>query len=203
LFDTALYVPCNCSKRTRGCLWRPLHFVFSPSAKLNAISQSSDLTRATVITVGDLSESQSLDFLLQTGCSSTRAAEAHKLVDGHLPFLLQEPVGSFCQGTLDVDDLAAYFTALVSKGFMFVDKALDCRHGCACMAACAIRRKEWDYDGLKRAIPLLLNTKLMRSSLAAGSEVIDSRFVQCYVERVCSCNTSVYDLIIPPCGDHF
>ena len=177
-------------------------FVFSPSAKLNAIAESSDLTRATVISVGDLTESQAIDFLHQMGCNNSSAAEVHELVDGHLPFLLQEPVRSYCRGTLSLDNLAGHFTALVSQGFKFVDKALDCRRGCACKAACAIRREEWDYEGLKRAIPLLLNTKLMRSSLAVRSEVVDSRFVQCYMERVCSCNGS-NAMITPPCGKHF
>lgn len=143
-----------------------------------------------------------MSFLQQTGCNTTRAAEVHELIDGHLPFLLQSPVNSFCRGDLGLDALAAHFTALVSNGFMFVDKALNCKRNCACKAACAIRRKDWEFTDLKLIIPLLLNSKLMRASLAASSEVVDSRFVQCYIERVCSCNSSDA-AIVPPCGTRF
>lgn len=175
-------------------------FVYSPSSKLRDLSASSDLLRATVISVGDLTDSQSLDFLRQTGCNDSRASDAHKLVDGHLPFLLQEPVSRYCRGALNIDELVAYFSSLMHKSFDSVDVILGCDSGCACSVACAIRNKQWSFVGLRRTIPLLMEKRLIRSSLAADSIVIDSHPIQCYVEQVCACNSSSKAVhVIPPC----
>lgn len=191
-------------------------FVFSPSTKLHAIDapSSSDLARAKFISVGDLTASQSIDFLLQTGCNKSQATEVHELIGGHLPFLLQKPVDLFCNGIISLGDLAKNFTALVRNAFLSVDTVLTCEGStsCACKAMCAIRGKRWSYDGLKRAAPLLLQTNLMRSSLGLQSYVpeINSLFVQCYVQRVCTCNTTSSSsskdsdsVIVPVCGNHF
>lgn len=173
--------------------------MFSPSDKLLDVQHSSDLTRASVISVGDLNDLQALDFLRQTGCNATLAARAHLLINGHLPFLLLEPVKAFCMGVLSFQNLAEHITGLVRKDFMFVDKALKCNKGCACKAACAIRNKQWDYVGLDSALPLLLEQRLVRSSIAAHHEVIDSRFIQCYIQHECACNSKAA-VTTPPCG---
>ena len=170
-------------------------FVFSPSDKLDAISGK--LSRATVVSVGDLTERQALDFLQLTGCDADRAAVVHALVDGHLPFLMQEPVGSFCRGEIGLDILKTHFVTLVRAIFEHVDQVLDCgREDCACKAACAIRDKSRLSD-LTRAIPLLLKEHILRASLKEKILTIDSRFVLCYLARECACNSTV---LSPPCA---
>ena len=172
-------------------------FVFSPSVKLSAISGR--LSRATVVSVGDLTEPQALDIITQMGCDSLSAAAVHGLIDGHLPFLLKKPVRDFCLGVLDFIGLKNHFTRLVRSVFQHVDQELDCGDdNCACIAACAIRDKK-KLLGLTRAVPLLLKEHIVRASLEDKVNKIDSRFALCYISRECSCSNSDY-VVTPPCG---
>lgn len=123
----------------------------------------------------------------------------HQLVDGHLPYLLDAAVRSFCLGTLPLNGLQAHFTKLVQSIFEHVDSGLKCKGGCACKAACAVRDKEWDHVDLDRAVALLLKEHIVRASLADKVHKIDSRFVLCYVARECGCNQTGY-VVSPPCG---
>jgi hypothetical protein len=94
--------------------------VFSPSDKLGAIAGK--LSRATVVSVGDLTEPQAIDFLRQKGCSAQHAASVHALIDGHLPFLVQESVHAFCLGEITFSNLTEHFKFLVRSAFKHVDE---------------------------------------------------------------------------------
>lgn len=174
-------------------------FIFSPSDKLNALSGK--LSRATVVSVGDLTELEALDFLGQIGCDASHAAAVHGLVDGHLPFLVLKPVHDFCHGLIDLRALTAHFTSLVRSVFKRVDNELKCDggSGCACQAACAVRDEKWSHVSLEHAVPVLLQEHIVRASLKEKIHVIDSRFVLCYVARECACNGTDY-VVSPPCG---
>ena len=175
-------------------------FVFTPSEKLSTIL-SGKLSCATVVAVGELTRPQALDFLDQLGCDASRAAAVYGLLDGHLPFLVLQPVSDFCLGTLEIDSLAAHFTALVRSRFELADLALECEGaGCACSAACAVRDKKWGHLGLKHAVPLLLKEHIVRASLTEKINKIDSRFILCsYLPRACACNSTA-SAVVPPCG---
>ena len=176
-------------------------FVFSPSVKLSDISGFGAMTRASIVSVGDLTETEALGFLEKLQCDDRRAKAVHELVDGHLPYLLDAAVRSFCRGTLPlgVGGLKKHFTQLVRAIFEHVDSMLKCKGGCACKAACAVRDKEWDHVDLDRSVALLLKEHIVRASLAEKVHKIDSRFVQCYVARECGCNHTGY-VVAPPCG---
>jgi hypothetical protein len=150
------------------------------------------------VSVGDLTEAQALDFLAQLNCSIRDAKAVHLLIVGHLPYLLDSAVGSFCDSKLSLDGLKAYFTELVRSGFKHADVELDCDNGCACKAACAIRDEEWAHVGLKSARALLLKEKLVHASLKEKIYKIDSRFVLCYLERECACNNTGF-VVVPSC----
>jgi hypothetical protein len=173
-------------------------FVFSPSSKLAEITGFGSMSRASIVSVGDLTETQALDFLRQLNCNERDAKSVHLLIDGHLPYLVDSAVSSFCHSKLSLDGLKAYFTALVRSIFKHADVELNCKNGCACKAACAIRDEEWDHTGLTSACTLLLKEKLVRASLKEKIYKIDSRFVLCYLERECACNNTGF-VVVPSC----
>ena len=174
-------------------------FVFSPSDKLSNISGFGSMTRARVVSVGDLTEQEAFSFLQQLNCDSDSAKAVHLLVDGHLPYLLDDDVRSFCLRKVSLGALQSHFAKHVRSIFMHVDQELDCGvERCACAAACAVR------DGTKlsdlvRAIPLLLKEHVVRVSLADKVRLIDSRLILCYMARECNCGNSSY-IVTPPCG---
>lgn len=174
-------------------------FVFSPSDKLTAISGK--LSRATVVSVGGLTEHQALDYLHQIGCNASHAAAVHELVDGHLPYLIKEPVRAFCLGETSLFELESHFTSEVRSILYKIDTDLNCgeEDGCTCKAACAVRNHVKFLDPWKLAVPQLVNTHLVRASLMNGL-TIDSRFVLCFIERHCACSVKSRFAVSPPCA---
>lgn len=172
-------------------------FVFSPTEKLAVLSGFS-LSRASIVSMSSLTRAQALEFLNKTGCTPTDAETVHQMLDGQLSYLLRPPVSEFCGGKLSLDGLVKHFTGLVHAAFEHVNELLDCKSGCACQAACAIRDKEWDFVGLARARSELRKKHLVTASVVDEFHKFDSRFILCYLERWCSCNNTGY-AVIPAC----
>lgn len=149
--------------------------------------------------MGDLTEPEAISFLRQLTCDLDDAKAANQLINGHLPYLLEQVVCSFCLRQLSIGALHTHFTQQVRSSFEHVGKALGCNHGCACAAACAVRDKEWGHTGLEHAESLLLKKHVVRVILKERIRMIDSHFVLCYLARECNCNNTDY-VAKPPCG---
>ena len=156
-------------------------FVFSPTDNLDDIRRFGSLSRAKVVHVGDLSESEATSFLAQVGCSADRASALYALVGGHLPHLVTDTAREYCRGTLALSDENGVLFADIDAQVEAVDRVLGT--GSACRGLCGVQTKDWPKPGV---LDMLLKEHLVVAALRKGI-FLDSKLVISFADARCHC----------------
>ena len=156
-------------------------FVFSPTDKLDTIRRFGSLSRAKVIHVSDLSDTEAAAFLKISGCAADRTLVLYELIGGHIPHLVTDTVRDYCRGTLSLADVKSVLFAGIGARFKAVDRALGT--GSACSGVCGVLTEKWPKPGV---LDVLLQEHLVVAALTKGVYV-DPQMVRAYVNVHCSC----------------
>jgi len=158
-------------------------FVFSPTHKFRAIRSFGSLSRATVIHVGDLSESEALSFLARSGCDEALAHALYALVGGHLPHLSSAGIKGACLGTVSASDAVSRLREGIDEQLKAVDDALGGAAGAACAGLCGVATKVRPTPAVLEA---LVTEHLVVATLRKGV-LVESRLVLAHANATCSC----------------
>lgn len=156
-------------------------FVFSPTENLDDIRRFGSLSRAKVVHVGDLSDSEATSFLAQVGCSPERASALYALVGGHLPHLVTDTAREYCRGTLALSDVNGVLFADIDAQVEAVDRVLGT--GSTCRGLCGVQTKDWPKPGV---LDMLLREHLVMAALRKGI-FLDSKLVISFADARCHC----------------
>ena len=160
-------------------------FVFSPTDKLDIIGDFGSVSRAKVIHVGDLSDTEATAFLTESGCAADQTSALYALIGGHLPHLVADTVREYCLCTMSLTDVEGVLLADIGAQVEAVDRILG--SGSACIGLCGVAAKVWPKAGVLDA---LLKNHLVIAALKKGVYV-DSQMVRAYVNARCSCGSSL------------
>ena len=157
-------------------------FVFSPTDKLDTIRRFGSLSRAKVVHVSDLSDTEATAFLKKSGCAADRTPPLYALIGGHLPHLVTDTVRDYCRGTLSLADVQDELFADIGARVKAVDRVLG--SGTACSGLCGVLTEFWPKPGV---LDILLKEHLVVAALTKGVYV-DSQTARAYVDAHCGCS---------------
>ena len=156
-------------------------FVFSPTGKLYTIGDFGSVSRAKVVHVGDLSETEAAAFLTKSGCAADRASALYALIGGHLPHLVTDTVHAYCRGTLTLADVEGELLADIGAQMDDIDRVLGA--GSACRGLCGVETKVWPTP---EVLDVLLKKHLVVAALRRGVH-LGSQLVRAVAIARCSC----------------
>lgn len=156
-------------------------FVFSPTEKLDIIGDFGSVSRAKVIHVGDLNNTETTEFLRMSKCAEDRISPLYSLVGGHLPHLITDTVQEYCRGNMSLAEVQVVLFSDIDAQFKAVDRVLGI--GTACEGLCGVLHENWPK-------PEVINTLLMKHLVVAALKkgvYLDSKLVRLYVNTRCTC----------------
>lgn len=163
-------------------------FVFSPSSIVREAAAFGAMSRARVVSVGDLSEKDTVDFLTKSSacnCSEERALRVFRLAGGRFLYLLSDGVKQFCQKYIGE---AAFETAMldsVATDVGSVQGALMKPSGFGCQQLLAIRRLPQGVAVDEKVKLALFKEHLIRYPISKKLYYLSSTLVKTFVDRRC------------------
>jgi hypothetical protein len=172
-------------------------FVFSPSDKFPEIEGFGSMSRAHIVDVGDLSESESIELLTRpapggANCSQERAEELFSVTRGHLPFLRSSQTKDFCRSSAAAHVGVEEVERGMLEGFRASVYGVDvdlAESGAACTTLCAVAHT-MIIPGFpfRVAIAALFRRQLVRASLSQHRHVLTTALTRRFVDLACGCD---------------
>jgi hypothetical protein len=156
-------------------------FVFSPTEKLDIIGDFGSVSRAKVIHVGDLNNTETTEFLTMSKCAEDRISPLYSLVGGHLPHLVTDSVQEYCRGNMSLSEVKVVLFSDIDAQVKAVDRILGI--DAACEGLCGVLHENWPKP---EVITTLLMKHLVVAALKKGV-YLDSKLVRVYVNTRCKC----------------
>ena len=157
-------------------------FVISPTDKLAAIGDFGSVSRAEVIHVGELSDTETTAFLTKSGCAADQSSALYTLIGGHLPHLVTGTVLKYCRGAMTLADVEGVLFAEIAARVGSADRVLGI--GSACSGLCGVETKVWPKPAV---LDVLVKKHLVVEALKKDV-FLDSQLVRAFVNARCECN---------------
>ena len=167
-------------------------FVFSPSAIVRKAASFGAMSRARVVSVGDLDEADTVEFLTMSptiNCSKARALTVSELAGGRFLHLLSDAVEKFCTGNFDE---VAFQTAMldsVATDVGGVEAVLKKTSGFGCQQLSAIRRQPSGVTVEEKSKLALFKFHLIRFPISKQQYFLASTLVERFVDFRCNNKT--------------